>query len=162
MKDDLSLWVAGFGDQLGLGNDGLRTTLTRVPGLSSVVSVSVGDCHTAVLTSSGQVWTSGCNFMGELGFDSSAVPELSAFRLVPLPSPHHEALAVAVAKFCTAVVLGMFLLIKIVVGTWPAHYTHFHCLLVAQMTARSRSTLSCVRVSRWNVSSLLLQVVSGR
>jgi len=67
---DLYTWgVNNFG-QLGLGDIGKdtdRLTPTRVPGISNVVSVSLGHIHSAALTASGDLYTWGDNEYGQLG-----------------------------------------------------------------------------------------------
>jgi len=65
LKSDGTVWTWGQNVNGQLGN-GITSTLgvsvpTQVSGLSNVIAVSGGDCHTAALKSDGTVWTWGCN-----------------------------------------------------------------------------------------------------
>jgi alpha-tubulin suppressor-like RCC1 family protein len=61
--------------QLGLGEKGPRSLLTRVPQAvfagSRVVMVSCGGGHTMAVTAAGHAWTCGCNDCGQLGVGNS-------------------------------------------------------------------------------------------
>jgi alpha-tubulin suppressor-like RCC1 family protein len=71
LKSDGTVWAWGRNDRGEVGN-GITTTKgitmpAQVGGLSNMIAVSGGDCHTAALKSDGTVWTWGCNERGELG-----------------------------------------------------------------------------------------------
>jgi len=65
LKSDGTVWTWGQNSNGQLGNGISSTTGLSVPiqvsGLSNVIAVSGGDCHTAALKSDGTVWTWGCN-----------------------------------------------------------------------------------------------------
>jgi len=80
--------ATGQGDvgQLGLGPDVLeKTRPALVPKVNDVIEVLAGGMHTVCLTSTGQIYTFGCNDEGALGRDTSE--EGSEFEpgLVELP-----------------------------------------------------------------------------
>ena len=71
---DLYVWGNNFNGQLGLGNYGEgthKTSPTKVPGLSNVVSVSIGHSFCAALTASGDIYTWGSNRYGQIGSGKS-------------------------------------------------------------------------------------------
>ena len=74
ITEDGSLYTWGWNEygQLGLGDSGEgtdRSTPTKVPGISNVVAISLGNCKTAAITAEGSLYTWGEN--RGLGFDSS-------------------------------------------------------------------------------------------
>jgi len=71
---DLYMWGANTWGQLGLGDSGSgtnRLTPTKVPGISNVVSVSLGFTHSAAITANGDLYTWGSNAYGQLGLGDS-------------------------------------------------------------------------------------------
>ncbi len=71
LKSDGTVWAWGRNDRGEVGN-GITTTKgmtvpVQVGGLSNVIAVSGGDCHTAALKANDTVWTWGWNINGQLG-----------------------------------------------------------------------------------------------
>jgi len=65
---DLYTWGSNKSGQLGHGEIGGHVgTPTKVPGISNIVSVSLGDVHSAAITASGDLYTWGSNRLGQLG-----------------------------------------------------------------------------------------------
>ena len=65
LKADGTVWTWGQNGNGELGN-GISSTIglsvpIQVSGLSNMIAVSGGDCHTAALKSDGTVWAWGCN-----------------------------------------------------------------------------------------------------
>jgi alpha-tubulin suppressor-like RCC1 family protein len=69
VKRDGSLWAVGNGEYgvLGLGDTNGRTSPTRVPFVSDVVSISTGNADTVVLQRDGTLRGAGYNNSGQLG-----------------------------------------------------------------------------------------------
>ena len=88
--------------KLGLGDNTDRYTPTKVPGLSGVITVSLGDSHSAAVTSDGSLYTWGNNKHGQLGLGDSGngternkptkVTTLSNVAAICLGSDHSAAI----------------------------------------------------------------------
>jgi alpha-tubulin suppressor-like RCC1 family protein len=65
LESDGTVWTWGQNDHGQLGNGIASTTGVSVPvqvsGISNVIAVSGGDCHTTALRADGTVWAWGCN-----------------------------------------------------------------------------------------------------
>jgi len=69
---DLYTWGSNESGQLGYGEIGSYSKIpTRVPGIADVVSVSLGDVHSAAITVNGDLYTWGSNWHGQLGHGSN-------------------------------------------------------------------------------------------
>jgi len=74
---DLYTWGSNSSGQLGNGEiGGYVDTPTKVPGISDVVSVSLGSAHSAAITANGDLYTWGCNSStyDEYGFQYTDTP----------------------------------------------------------------------------------------
>ena len=66
---DLYTWGSNSSGQLGHGDIGSYVgTPTKVPGISDVVSICLGDSHSTAITASGDLYTWGSNRRGQLGY----------------------------------------------------------------------------------------------
>lgn len=83
VTEDGKVFVSGRGSkgQLGILNSSGSSfpeihTLTQVPGLDNIVSVSCGQHHTLALSHNGKVFVWGDNKFGQLGLDATVQPVL--------------------------------------------------------------------------------------
>jgi alpha-tubulin suppressor-like RCC1 family protein len=101
LKDDGTVWAWGKNNegQLGLGDFAERNTPTKIPGLTNIIDISVGQTFSMALKSDGTVWTWGSNQYGELGNNSLVksttpiqVPGLTNITQISAAAVHSMAL----------------------------------------------------------------------
>jgi alpha-tubulin suppressor-like RCC1 family protein len=102
IKDDGTLWAAGYNyyGQLGLEGAGVCYTFTPVSSAGNdVKAVSAGSRHTVILKNDGTLWAAGHNHFGQLGLEGAA--DSAAF--VPVAGAGTDIRALAAGNNHTAV-----------------------------------------------------------
>lgn len=81
-------WGANFNGQLGDGTTENRFSPVRIAGIQDPIqSVSAGGVHNLALSASGNIWSWGDNFIGQLG-DGTLTQRLSPVRVTALNDQH--------------------------------------------------------------------------
>jgi len=72
LKADGTVWVTGqnnYGQQ-GFGDSTTKNTWAQVPGFTNAVAIAAADSASIIVTSTGELWGSGYNAVGQLGLNS--------------------------------------------------------------------------------------------